>query len=186
MTTTAPAPGGNPSSEPAHLAADGNLAEPGAEENPAGQVAAGVGRFLALARTWLAWDGRPRVSEDGDRVYTPNKAVRRHADHLVDHLAEIEARLAGVPSEPDGWHGSLVTVASDWAPFTEVDLNETTQRLRRLGQLYVMRFAAAGPAEWDRPRDPGWTLRAIAEHLADPWYAEQVGDLSAAPRRPAV
>jgi hypothetical protein len=186
MTTTAPAPGGNPSSEPAHLAADGNLAEPGAEENPAGQVAAGVGRFLALARTWLAWDGRPRVSEDGDRVYTPNKAVRRHADHLVDHLAEIEARLAGVPSEPDGWHGSLVTVASDWAPFTEVDLNEATQRLRRLGQLYVMRFAAAGPAEWDRPRDPGWTLRAIAEHLADPWYAEQVGDLSAAPRRPAA
>jgi hypothetical protein len=174
MTTTAPAPG-RPSPDPSRA----GLA---AGENPADRVAAGVDRFLELARTWLAWDGRPLVSEDGDRVYTPNKAVRRHADHLVDHLAEIEARLAGVPSEPDGWHGSLVTVASDWAPFTEVDLNEATQRLRRLGQLYVMRFAAAGPAEWDRPRDPGWTLRAIAGHLADPWYAEQVGDLS--PRRP--
>jgi hypothetical protein len=124
------------------------------------------------------------VSEDGDRVYTPNKAVRRHADHLVDHLAQIEAQLAGAPSEPDRWHGSLVTVASDWAAFTEADLNEATQRLRRLGQLYVLRFAAAGEPEWDRPRDPDWTLRAIAEHLSDPWYAEQVGDLSAG--RPAA
>jgi hypothetical protein len=157
----------------------------GAQPNPADLVAAGVQRFLDLARTWLAWDGRPLVSEDGDRVYTPNKAVRRHADHLVDHLAEIEALLAGAPTEPDRWHGSLVTVASDWAVFTEVDLNEATQRLRRLGQLYVLRFAAAGQPEWDRPRDPSWTLRAIAEHLAEPWYAEQVGDLSAGrARRP--
>jgi len=156
--------------------------EPAAGGNPADLVAAGVQRFLELARTWLAWDGRPLVSEDGDRIYTPNKAVRRHADHLVDHLAQIEALLAGAPTEPDGWHASLVTVASDWAAFTEVDLNEATQRLRRLGQLYVMRFAAAGEPEWDRPRDPDWTLRAIAEHIADPWYAEQVGDLSAGGR----
>jgi hypothetical protein len=165
-------------------AGPGHGQAPAGGENPAELVAAGVGRFLELARTWLAWDGRPLVSEDGDRVYTPNKAVRRQADHLVDHLAEIEARLAGAPTEPDRWHGSLVTVASDWAPFTEVDLNEATQRLRRLGQLYVMRFAAAGPGEWDRPRDPGWTLRAIAGHLAEPWYAQQVGDLSPTGPRP--
>jgi hypothetical protein len=156
--------------------------EPAAQQNPGVLVAAGVQRFLELARTWLAWDGRPLVSEDGDRVYTPNKAIRRHADHLVDHLAEIEARLAGAPTEPDHWHGSLITLAGDWAAFTEAELNEATQRLRRLGQLYVLRFAAAGPREWDRPRDPAWTLRAIAEHLADPWYAEQVGDLT--PARP--
>jgi hypothetical protein len=155
---------------------------PAAGGNPAELVAAGIQRFLELARTWLAWDGRPLVSEDGDRVYTPNKAVRRQADHLVDHLAEIEALLAGAPTEPDRWHGSLITVASDWAVFTEADLNEAIQRLRRLGQLYVLRFAAAGEPEWDRPRDPNWTLRAIAEHLADPWYAQQVGDLSAAGR----
>jgi hypothetical protein len=155
---------------------------PAAGGNPAELVAAGIQRFLELARTWLAWDGRPLVSEDGDRVYTPNKAVRRQADHLVDHLAEIEALLAGAPTEPDCWHGSLVTMASDWAAFTEADLNEAIQRLRRLGQLYVLRFAAAGEPEWDRPRAPNWTLRAIAEHLADPWYAQQVGDLSAAGR----
>jgi hypothetical protein len=152
--------------------------QPAAGGNPAERVAAGVQRFLDLARTWLAWDGRPLVSEDGDRVYTPNKAVRRQADHLVDHLAQIEALLAGLPTEPDRWHASLITLASDWAAFTEADLNEATQRLRRLGQLYVMRFAAAGETEWDRPRDPDWTLRAIAEHLAEPWYAQQVGDLS--------
>jgi hypothetical protein len=172
MTSTEPAA---PGTRPAPRGA-----ESAAPQNPGALVAAGVRRFLELAGTWLAWDGRPLVSEDGDRVYTPNKAVRRHADHLVDHLAEIEARLAGAPTEPDRWHGSLITLAGDWAPFTEAELNEATQRLRRLGQLYVQRFAAAGPLEWDRPRDPGWTLRAIAEHLADPWYAEQVGDLSAA------
>ena len=77
----------------------------------------------------------------------------------------------------------LKTLTSDWAAFTEDDLNEATQRLRRLGQLYVMRFAAAGEPEWDRPRAPSWTLRSIAEHLADPLYAEQVGDLSAAGSR---
>jgi hypothetical protein len=41
-----------------------------------------------------------------------------------------------------------------------------------------LRLLAAGPDEWDRPRD-GWTLREIAAHLSDAWYAEQVGDRSA-------
>jgi hypothetical protein len=54
-------------------------ARPDPHANPARLVADCVDRFLGLARTWLAWDGRPLVSEDGDRVYTPNKAVRRHA-----------------------------------------------------------------------------------------------------------
>jgi hypothetical protein len=71
--------------------------------NPGEQVVAAVDRILALARTWLAWDGRPRLAEDGVRLYTPNKAIRRHADHLLDHLAQIEALLAGQPSEPDHW-----------------------------------------------------------------------------------
>ncbi len=39
-------------------------------------------------------------TEDGERVYTPNKVLRRMADHLTDHLAEVEALLAGVPTEP--------------------------------------------------------------------------------------
>jgi hypothetical protein len=117
------------------------------------------------------------VAADGVRLYTPNKAIRRRADHLVDHLAEIEALLAGEPTVPDEWHASTVTLASDWAPFTEAELNEARQRLTRLGQLYLLRLAAAGPEEWDRPRDPNWTLRRIVQHVARPWYAEQVGDL---------
>jgi hypothetical protein len=68
--------------------------------NPGTVVAGGVQRVLELARTWLVWDGTPRVAEDGARVYTPSKAIRRHADHLIDHLAEIEALLAGAPTEP--------------------------------------------------------------------------------------
>src|SRR5580704_6627812 len=88
--------------------------------NPAEVVAAGVARSLELARTWLAWDGVPVPAED--RIYTPNKALRRHADHLVDHLAEIEALLAGAPTAPDRWHASNVTLASDWARITEAEL----------------------------------------------------------------
>jgi hypothetical protein len=146
--------------------------------NPAEAVVAAVERSLTLARTWLAWDGRARISEDGNRIYTPIKAVRRIGDHLVDHMAEVEALLAGEPTLPDHWHASLLTFDSDWARFTEADLAEAEQRLRRLARTFALRYAAAGPAEWDRPRGDAWTLRAIAEHLDSSWYAEQVGDLS--------
>lgn len=145
--------------------------------NPGDRIVAGVDRFLELAATWIAWDGRAILSEDRDRIYTPHKAVRRHADHLIDHLAEVEALLAGVPTQPDGWHGSLVTLDSDWARFTEADLVEAGQRLRRLALTFALRLAAAGEAAWDAPRDPNWTLRQIAEHISAPWYAEQVGAL---------
>ncbi|HEU5416803.1 MAG TPA: hypothetical protein VFV41_03850 [Streptosporangiaceae bacterium] len=150
--------------------------------NPAQGIADAVERTLALASTWTAWDGKPVPTEDGERVYTPNKVLRRQADHLIDHLAEIEALLAGVATEPDHWHASAVTLASDLAPVTEEDLNEAGQRLRRLARQFVLRYEAAGPQAWDVPRDPSWTLRAIAEHLSHSWYAEQVGDLSAASR----
>jgi len=143
--------------------------------NPAEVVAAGVARTLELAGTWLAWDGVPIPAED--RIYTPNKAIRRYADHLVDHLAEIESLLAGAPTVPDHWHASAVTLGSDLAPFTEEDLNEAGERLRRLAQMYLLRFAAAGRAAWDEPRDPNWTLREIVDHVAPAWYAEAVGDL---------
>jgi DNA-binding transcriptional MerR regulator len=147
-------------------------------DNPGAQVEQAVEHCLEVAATWLAWDGRPRVSEDGQRVYTPHKAVRRIADHLVDHLAEVEALLAGVPTEPDAWHASLVTLDSDWARFTELDLDEARQRLRRLGRTFALRLAAAGPSEWDARRDPNWSLREVAEHLSEVrWYADQVGRL---------
>lgn len=149
------------------------------ERDPAECVVAGVERFLELAGTWVDWDGRARLSQDRDRLYTPHKALRRHADHLVDHLAEVHALLAGVAPEVDGWHASAVTVSGDWAAFSAADLNEATQRLRRLARTYQLVYAAAGPAAWDAAREPNWTLRRIAEHVGPAWYGEQVGDLSA-------
>lgn len=147
-------------------------------ENPATAVVRAVEESLSMAATWLHWDGFPRVSDDGDRIYTPHKAVRRIADHLVDHLAEVEALLAGVPTQPDEWHASLITTDSDWARFTEVDLVEAGQRLRRLARTLELRFAATGAAAWDLPRTPNWSLREIANHLAGVrWYAEQIGRL---------
>jgi hypothetical protein len=148
------------------------------QDNPGVVVETTVERCLELAATWIHWDGRPYVSEGGDRIYTPHKAIRRIGDHIVDHLAEVEALLAGVPTQPDEWHGSLVTFESDWARFTEGDLEEARQRLPRLARTFALRLAAAGPDEWDAPRGENWTLRTIADHLTGLlWYAEQVGDL---------
>jgi len=147
-------------------------------ENPGNAVEEAVRRSLALVDTWIHWDGRPHVSEDGDRIYTPAKAVRRIADHLIDHLAEVEAVLAGAETQPDAWHASLVTTEADWARFTELDRDEAHQRLPRLARTFALRLAAAGPDQWDRARGDSWTLREIAQHLTGVlWYAEQVGDL---------
>ena len=147
-------------------------------ENPGNAVEEAVRRSLALVDTWIHWDGRPHVSEDGDRIYTPAKAVRRIADHLIDHLAEVEAVLAGAETQPDAWHASLVTTEADWARFTELDRDEAHQRLPRLARTFALRLAAAGPDQWDRARGDGWTLREIAQHLTGVlWYADQVGDL---------
>lgn len=146
--------------------------------NPGCTVETGVERILALAGTWLAWDGRPRVADDGERIYTPHKAIRRHTHHLIDHLAEIEALLDGQPTRPDRWRASTVTLAGDWAPFTEADMDEAAQCLTRLADLYVHRLGSVDPIEWDRTREPNMTVRRIAEHVGKPWYAEQVGDLS--------
>jgi hypothetical protein len=104
---------------------------------------------------------------------TPHKAIRRHTHHLIDHLAQIEALLDGRPSRADEWRGSFVTLASDWAPFTEADLNEARPCLRRLADLYVQRLSAAGIDEWDKPRDPHWTVRRITEHVGKSWHAQQ-------------
>jgi hypothetical protein len=147
-------------------------------DNPGSLVAAAVTTCLEIAAAWLAWDGRPLVT-DGDNLWTPHKALRRVADHLVDHLAEVEALLAGASQIPDGWQGRLVTLDSDWARFTELDLAEARQRVTRLARLYELRYAAAGPGTWDISRAPNWTLREIARHVSEvTWYAEQVGRLS--------
>ena len=135
-----------------------------------------VVEVLEIARTWLGWDGRP-VRHDGD-VWTPHKALRRVADHLVDHLAEIDCRLAGLPTLPDRWHGRTVTTDADFARFTETDLDEATSRLTRLAACYRARLATLPPATLDDTPGEGWTVREIVTHVAEvTYYAEAMGRL---------
>ena len=93
--------------------------EPEAEEvpatddrDPATVVTTMISHVLALARTWPNWDGHPCPIDD--RVYTPHKAIRRVTDHLLDHLAEIEARRAGQRPRPDEWHASATLTRPTW------------------------------------------------------------------------
>ena len=151
------------------------------ERRPADVVSAMVDHVLALVDTWAAWDGRRRAVDD--REYTPHKAVRRVADHLIDHLAEVEARLAGVPTIPDEWHASAITTPADDAPFTTADRDEAHSRLTRLAQVWRVRLAGLDDARLDRRDGDAWTIREIAFHVAESaYYADAVGDLSAARR----
>jgi hypothetical protein len=144
--------------------------------HPAEEVTDMVRRVLALAATWTDWDGVPRRVDD--RVYTPHKAIRRVADHLIDHLAEIEARLGGVEPLPDEWHASTSTTESDLAPFTGADLDEARSRLTRLALVLDVRLRALSDDELDHRTGDAWSPRQIATHLAESiYYADAVGDL---------
>lgn len=143
-------------------------------------IPAAVGDVLDVAETWLGWDGRP-ICRDGN-VWTPHKAMRRVADHLLDHLAEIECRLAGQPALPDRWHGRMVTTEADFARFTEADLDEATSRLTRLAASYQARVGTLHPRVLDdRPGEDVWTIREVVHHVAHVTaYADLVGRLPAA------
>jgi hypothetical protein len=149
------------------------------DRHPADVVTATVDHVLDLAATWTRWDGTPLTADD--RVYTPHKAVRRVADHMVDHLAEMEARVADQPTIPDRWHASAVTTAADLTPFTTDDLDEARSRLTRLALIWGVRLRALTDEQLDRqdPRHPDqWTLREVAFHLAgSTYYADAVGKL---------
>ncbi|MEW2293865.1 hypothetical protein ABZ719_14335 [Streptomyces sp. NPDC006743] len=147
------------------------------DDTPAAAVTGMVDHVLALAATWTAWDGTPLPADD--RVYTPHKAVRRVADHMVDHLAELEARLAGEAPQPDHWHASTITTGADLAPFTRQDLDEARSRLTRLARIWAVRLDALTADQLDRSPGEGWTFRELARHLAEStYYADAVGDLS--------
>lgn len=131
----------------------------------AGLVPAAVDEILRRAETWLAWDGRPTHARGN--VWTPHKALRRVSDHLIEHIAEIECRLAGVPTIPDQWHGRRLTLDGDWARFTEADLDEATSRLTRLAAMYRARVAGLGAETLDaRGTNGEWTLREVVAHVA--------------------
>jgi hypothetical protein len=136
-----------------------------------------VEHVLALAGSWISWDGHPRPI--GDRTYTPHKAIRRVADHMIDHLAQLEARLAGQPSFPDEWHASAITTPADLAPFTQEDLDEATSRLQRLAHVWCLRLEAIPPQDMDRSEDGSYTPREMAFCAAGSvYYADAVGDLA--------
>jgi hypothetical protein len=100
------------------------------------------------------------------------------ADHLVDHLAELEARLAGRPTKPDRWHASASTTPADLALFTPEDLDEAHSRLRRLALIWDVRLRSLSAGQLDKQDGGAWTLRQLAFHLADSaFYADAVGTL---------
>lgn len=157
---------------------DDYTARPGIDDRDVATVIpAAVAGVLDLAGTWLGWDGRP-VCRDGN-TWTPHKALRRAGDHLLDHLTEIECRLAGQPTLPDRWHGRMVTTDADFARFTEVDLDEATSRLTRLAACYRARLGGLGPQVLDaRPGEATWTIREVTHHVSNvTWYAGTVGRL---------
>lgn len=145
--------------------------------DPGEVLGASVAHALSLLETWVHWDGVPIPVED--RVYTPHKAVRRIADHFVDHLAELEARLAGEPTYPDDWQASAITTPADLAPFLPEDRAEAAARLRRLGQIWTARLRTLESGQVDETPGEGWTARQLAFHLAETvfYYADAVGAL---------
>ena len=146
------------------------------DRDPGDVVTRAVERILALAETWTFWNGQPRTVDD--RTYTPHKAIRRVVDHLIDHLAQVETRLAGEAPIPDRWHGSSMTTAADMAPFGPDDLDEARSRLNRLAQIWALRLGSLPTGELDRAEGDAWTVREIAFHVAESeYYAEAVGAL---------
>jgi hypothetical protein len=135
------------------------------DRDPATLVEAAVTDVLARAERWLGWDGRP-VFADGN-AWTPHKVLRRVADHLLDHLAELECRLAGQRTIPDRWHGRMATTDADFARFTEIDLDEATSRLTRFAACYRARLSTVDAETLDAaPGDGGWTLRQMVHHVS--------------------
>jgi hypothetical protein len=106
----------------------------------------------------------------------PAGVVTGMVDH---HLAEMEARLAGQPTEPDHWHASAITTPGDLAAFTSDDLDEARSRLRRLALIWDVRLRSLSDQQLDERAGDAWTLRQVAFHVAESaFYADSVGMLA--------
>jgi hypothetical protein len=146
------------------------------DRHPADAIDQMVEHVLLLSESWIRWDGRPVPS--GDRRYTPHKAIRRVADHLLDHLAQLDTHLAGTASLADRWHGSAITTPADLAPFTNEDLDEARSRLQRLAQLWRTRLEAVPVDAMDRAEGDSYTPREMAFCAAgSDFYADALGVL---------
>ena len=120
----------------------------------------GIEDTLEVMDRWAGWNGTG--TRGGGSVWTPHKSTRRIVDHLVDHIAQIECRIAGVAPVADTWRGRRMTVDADWARYTELDFEEARARIRRLAQVLSLRIAAH-PELWDEGGE--WSLRGIVDHL---------------------
>lgn len=131
-----------------------------AQPTPDERLLVAIEDTLDRMTQWTGWSGA--TTRRGGSVWTPQKATRRITDHLLDHLTQIECRIAGVDPVPDQWKGRRVTLDSDWARFTELDFEEARSRIRRLGQLLALQVRTH-PELLD---DGGeWSLGGIMDHL---------------------
>jgi len=131
-------------------------------------IPAAVAYVLRAADGWPFWDGEPiRHGDSADDEWTPHKALRWVADHLTDHLAELEARVAGENPRPDEWAGRTVTTAADRARFGARDLREAHQRLPRLADIWRLRLAAIDADVLQQPPTPKSWPRRDVDHTAD-------------------
>jgi hypothetical protein len=60
-----------------------------------------------------------------------HKAIRRQADHLIDHIAGAACLMACEATIPNGLRGRLTTLENDWARFSEAHLVEAEGRFQR-------------------------------------------------------
>jgi hypothetical protein len=154
------------------------MARPKVDNREPGQaIAEMVEHALDLASTWVEWDGSPRPI--GNRLYTPHKAIRRIGDHLIDHLTQLQAHVARVPSPPNRWHGSSITTPADLAPFKQDDLDEARSRLERLVLLWRVALSQVPAQALDRADGDAYTPREMAFCAVESsYYADALGDLS--------
>jgi hypothetical protein len=149
------------------------------DRDPADAIDAMVAEFLQMAETWTNWDGKPVATPNGQRVYTPHKALRRFADHMVDHLAQLQAEQAGAESIPDTWQASRITTPADLAPLTREDLDEARNRLERLALMWRVSLAAIPADELDSAEGDDYTPRELAFHTLESMdYANYLGDMT--------